>query len=526
MKFSRSIHLSRLIAAKHDNFVKIVTGIRRCGKSYLLFELFKEHLLSEGVSPGCIVEINLEQDDFTELRNPIALGSYIRNRIGSRRDRWTYVLIDEIQLCRKVLPPGTDLSLVHPDDRESVFVTFHDVLSGLKNLPCVDVYVTGSNSKMLSTDIATQFRDRGEVIHVQPLSFAEFVEARGERETVYRHLIDYLSYGGLPEAVLKPEADARRYLASLYGTVYLKDIAERNKLRNDSLLEAIADTVMSSAAGLTNPTKLAKTVKSVLGIDTNPVTVRKYLGYFEDAFLVEKALRWDVKGRRHLDYPCKFYATDLGLCNARLGFRQLEGPHLMENALFNELRLRGCDVDAGVVRVDSRAAGVRRKRSTKSISSFVAVRKRSTSSPLTGCRMPQNGNKNVSRFCIQEIPSGKSSSSTTHCRPGHTTKTASPTWVSSTFCSTPTRWISADPHLPPRSPLFSDALERHARDVPGCVRPTVVYDGEIRTLARGVEISDCRGWNPQSRPAARPPWQDRRAAGTCDVQCATSAGKL
>lgn len=351
MKLSRSIHLNRLIAAKHDNFVKIITGIRRCGKSYLLFELFKEHLLSEGVPPECIVEINLEQDGFKELRDPIALGDYIRSRIESRGDRWMYVMIDEIQLCRKVLPPGTDLSLIHPDDRESAFVTFYDVLSELKNLPRVDAYVTGSNSKMLSTDVATQFRDRGEVIHVRPLSFAEFVEARGGRENVYRHLIDYLSYGGLPEAVLRPAAAARRYLAGLYGTVYLKDIAERNKLRNDSLLEALADTVMSSAAGLTNPTKLAKTVKSVLGVDTNPVTVRKYLGYFENAFLVEKALRWDVKGR---------------------------------------------------------------------------------------------GNKSVSRFCIPVIPSGKSSLSTTPCKRGHTTTTASPTWGSSTSCSTRMRWTSAD----------------------------------------------------------------------------------
>ncbi len=398
MKLSRSIHLNRLIAAKHDNFVKIITGIRRCGKSYLLFELFKEHLLSEGVPPECIVEINLEQDGFKELRDPIALGDYIRSRIESRGDRWMYVMIDEIQLCRKVLPPGTDLSLIHPDDRESAFVTFYDVLSELKNLPRVDAYVTGSNSKMLSTDVATQFRDRGEVIHVRPLSFAEFVEARGGRENVYRHLIDYLSYGGLPEAVLRPAAAARRYLAGLYGTVYLKDIAERNKLRNDSLLEALADTVMSSAAGLTNPTKLAKTVKSVLGVDTNPVTVRKYLGYFENAFLVEKALRWDVKGRRHLDYPCKFYATDLGLCNARLGFRQLEGPHLMENALFNELRLRGCDVDVGVVRVDSRADGVRKE--TQHEIDFVVRRGPETIYIQSAYGMPDDEKRKQERFSL------------------------------------------------------------------------------------------------------------------------------
>lgn len=359
MTIERTTHLERLVAAKHDGFVKILTGIRRCGKSFLLFKLFKRHLLSTGVPKERIVEIDLERESFARLRDPIALGDYVRGKIGHGTG-WTYVFIDEIQLCRKVLPPGVDLSRVHPDYREDAYATFYDVLSELKNRPFVDVYVTGSNSKMLSSDVATQFRGRGKVIHVQPLSFAEVLSSSGRNPDRARVLRDYLAYGGLPECVLMPDEESRRnYLAGLYGTIYVRDIQERNKIRNVAVLEAVIDMAMSSIGGLTNPTKLAHSMNSVMQVKTNHATVRSYLKHLENAFLLRRALQWDVKGRRYLEYPFKLYATDLGLRNARIGFRQTDVSHLMENAVHNELLLRGYDVDVGSVPIDTGKGGNR-----------------------------------------------------------------------------------------------------------------------------------------------------------------------
>ncbi|MGI5868877.1 MAG: ATP-binding protein [Kiritimatiellia bacterium] len=353
MEIERKIHLDRLVAAKHDGFVKILTGIRRCGKSFLLFHLFKRHLLASGVPAARIVEVDLERRESAPLRDPIALAAFIRSQIRDAQP-WTYVLIDEIQLCHKVLPEGVDLARIHPDDREGAYVTFYDTLSELKALPNVDVYVTGSNSKLLSSDVATQFRGRGHVIHVQPLSFAERLSVAGRSADRQRVFADYLVYGGLPECVLmQNDAERRNYLSGLHETIYLRDIEERNKVRNPAVLEALLDMVMSNIGGLTNPTKLANSMKTEMKADANHVTVRSYLGHLESAFLVEKALQWDVKGRRYMEYPFKLYASDLGLRNARTGFRQTERAHLMENAIFNELRLRGFGVDVGSVAFDT-----------------------------------------------------------------------------------------------------------------------------------------------------------------------------
>lgn len=364
MKIQRDVYLQRLISAKHDGFVKIVTGIRRCGKSYLLFNLFRDHLVSQGVESDHIIEVNLEQGSSISLRSPIPLLEHIRSRIVPD-GRENYVLIDEIQLCRKTLAPGIDLSLVHPDDVEDCYMTFHDVLNELRTMPHVDCYVTGSNSKMLSKDVATRFRGRGEEIRVFPLSFAEFLSLR--TNTVHDlHVVlrEYLMYGGLPDCVLKAdEREKRDYLANLCRAIYLRDVEERNGIRNEPLMTALFDLVMSNVGCLTNPTKLAHAVTSVAHLPANSVTVAKYLDHFRDAFLIGKAMRYDVKGRHYLDYPVKYYAEDPGLRNVHMNFRQYEPTHLMENAIYNELVRRGYSVDVGVVGTRSaNADGMREQR--------------------------------------------------------------------------------------------------------------------------------------------------------------------
>ena len=356
MTITRDMLLKRLIDAKHNEFVKIITGIRRCGKSYLLFKLFKNHLLKSGIRKDHIIEIDLENADFHPLQNPLKLLSYVKDRI-KRDGRWTYVLIDEIQNCQKTLPPGTNLRLIHPDDRESAYVTFYSVLSELRSMHRVDVYVTGSNSKFLISDVATIFRGRGQSIQVTPLSLAEFMPLRKgmESQAVFN---EYLTFGGLPKCVLlKSDTERKSYLEELYRTIYLRDIIERNKIRSPEMVEHLLDVVMSGIGGLTNPNKIADTMNTVAKIDTNNKTVSKHLELLENAFLIEKARRFDVKGRRYLESPCKYYAIDTGLRNARINFRQNEPTHLMENVIYNELVRRGYSVDVGVVPVETRASG-------------------------------------------------------------------------------------------------------------------------------------------------------------------------
>ncbi len=357
MTIQRNDLLQSLIAAKHNGFVKVLTGIRRCGKSYLLFNIFKAYLLENGVSPDHIIEIDLEHPVTADLVNPITLDSYIRSKLVSD-GKMNYVLIDEIQYCGKALPEGLEISRIHPDDRERMFVDFYRVLNGLRTTPNVDTYVTGSNSRLLATDVATEFRGRGHVIHVAPLSFAEFMPLRASERNPFKVIEEYLLYGGLPDCVLAQSPAAKEaYLKDLYATIYLRDIVERYHIRNDMLLEKVIDIVMSDTATLTNPTKLANAAKTVAGIDASRNTVVQYLDHLADAFLISKVERFDVRGRRHLDYPVKYYATDTGLRNARINFRQPEFTHLMENAIYNELIRRGYSVDVGIVQRHDYSSG-------------------------------------------------------------------------------------------------------------------------------------------------------------------------
>ena len=340
MKIAREEYLSKLVAAIGDGFVKVITGIRRCGKSYLLFTLFKEHLIGKGVKSSHIVEIALDSDEFEELRDPRKLSAYVRAKI--RRIKGDcYVLIDEIQMCEEVK------SVVEGSD---TLITFYDVLNGLMKLPGVDLYVTGSNSKMLSDEVATNFRDRGEVIRLHPLTFSEYFKVSGLSE--YQAWNKYLVYGGMPEAVIKPtDADRREYLSGLFKTLYFKDIVEHNNLKDDYVLGLLTDVLLSSTGSLTNPTKISNTLSTEQGVRPDVHTVQQYLKYLSEAYLFSKIERYDVKGRRYLQYPSKWYAEDVGLRNARLNYRQTERTHLMENVIYNELVARGCNVDVGVVEV-------------------------------------------------------------------------------------------------------------------------------------------------------------------------------
>ena len=355
MEIKRDFYLNQLIGLMGGDMVKVVTGIRRCGKSYLLFTLFKRYLLAHGVKESHIVEIALDDEKAKELRNPIVLAEHIRSRM-KRMSGIKYLFIDEIQLCRKVLPPDVNLKRVAPEDRNGCYVTFYDVLNEFRKREDVDVYVTGSNSKMLSSDIATEFRGRSEEIRLHPLSFAEYMQLCGEDKQ--EALAEYLVWGGMPAVVLAHgQARKEALLKSLFERIYLKDIRERRKLKSDTVISAVTNVVASAVGSLTNPNKLVNALKSQSHINTTNRTLAKYLGYLEDAFLFAKAQRWDVRGKKFLDFPCKYYAEDLGLRNARLNFREPEMPHLMENAIWNELVRRGYSVDVGVVPVVGRSDG-------------------------------------------------------------------------------------------------------------------------------------------------------------------------
>ena len=341
--------LNRLITAKKHNLVKVLTGIRRCGKSFLLFNLFKNHLLESGVAKDHIIEINLESDKFRTCRDAIALGDAIRPLL-IHDGATNYILIDEIQHARPALAPGIDISRMKPKDRKYAYTTFYDVLNGLLRLGFANIYVTGSNAHLLSSDVATEFRGRGEIIEVMPLSFTEFHPILKDRFEFDQIRDAYFRYGGLPEcALLETEEEKISYLNDLCESIYLRDIADRHKLRNDVLLAALTDTVMSNIGGLTNPAKLTNAINSTGKVKSNHVTVSRYLDFLEESFLIKKASRFDVKGKRYLDYPSKYYATDTGIRNARTEFRQVEKTHLMENVIYNELRRLGFCVDVGAV---------------------------------------------------------------------------------------------------------------------------------------------------------------------------------
>lgn len=357
MDILRDDYIRQLESKSWNGKVKIITGIRRCGKSYLLSHLYKQHLIKKGVKRDCFIEVDLEKTQFASYRNPQLLFDYIVSQTKDKRKKY-YVFIDEIQLCSKVKAPNVDLSQVAKEDRELMYITFYDILNSLRAMPNLDVYVTGSNSKMLSKDIVTNFRDRGSEIKVFPLSFAEYYAFAGMEKV--EALDQYLSFGGMPLAVLEPdEIEKQKYLTDLHHNVYIKDIIERYKLQDDIVIDSLTDALYSAVGSLSNPHKLANSVSTLMAHKTYDPTIKKYLGYLEDAYLFSAVQRYDIKGKRYFENIKKYYAMDLGLRNARLNFRQQERSHLMENMMYNELIRRGYRVDVGVVEVERVVDGKR-----------------------------------------------------------------------------------------------------------------------------------------------------------------------
>ena len=340
VEVQRPRYLNQLIDKKDNGRVKIITGIRRCGKSYLLFELYRKYLLSSEVCEDQIIMIALDSLKNIKYRNPIELDDYLRDKIQDNGRKY-YIFIDEIQFVEEISNPyleGTDSK-----------VNFVDLVLGLMKIPNVDVYITGSNSKMLSSDVLTQFRDRGDEIRVYPFSFAEFYSCyEGDKGKAFD---EYCLYGGMPMSVqLSNHEKKSEYLKNVFTSTYIKDVMERNKILKDaSIMDDLLDIISSSIGSLSNPTKLANTFMSEKNIKISQLTVSNYLDYFIDAFLIEKARRYDVKGRKYISSPYKYYFSDIRLRNARLNFRQNEQSHIMENVIYNELRMRGLNVDVGVV---------------------------------------------------------------------------------------------------------------------------------------------------------------------------------
>ena len=363
MIIARELLLNRLIEAKGHNLIKILVGIRRCGKSFLLFKLFKQHLLDSGVASDHIIEIDLESETFTFCRDAITLGKEIRARLPSD-NLPCFVLIDEIQHAEPILPEGTDLSRLRPEDRQNAYITFYHVLNGLLKRDNVSTYVTGSNARLLSKDVATEFRGRSEVIDIFPLSLAEFAQTMPNGSDLFQIRDAYLTFGGLPEcALLANDMEKKRYLDNLNQTIYLRDVIERFKLRDDVAIASVTDIAMSNIGCLTNPTRLSAMLNAAGKITTNNVTVARYLGFLESAFLIRNARLFDLRGNRYFDYPSKYYAVDTGIRNSRLNFRQDENTHLMENVIYNELVRRGYSVDVGAVEMFATVNGRRcRKR--------------------------------------------------------------------------------------------------------------------------------------------------------------------
>ena len=345
--YPREQYLKEIISKKDNGRIKIITGLRRSGKSVLLFQLYREWLLGEGVKEDQIIALALDILENARYRNPLELDKYVRDHMVDPKKRY-YIFIDEIQFVSEIQNPYVD--------NEYAKLTFIDVILGFMHMDNADVYVTGSNSKMLSSDILTQFRDRGDEIRVYPLSFAEFYnEYEGDKRGAWQ---DYYTYGGMPLATsLESHEEKSRYLKDLFDRTYIKDVLERHEIKNDTeVLDILLDVLASGIGSLTNPSKLANTFKSERQIGIGSETIEKYIGYFEESFLIEKAVRYDVKGRKYIGTPAKYYYTDLGLRNARLGFRQLEETHIMENVLYNDLIRRGMNVDVGVVEYNTKDA--------------------------------------------------------------------------------------------------------------------------------------------------------------------------
>ena len=337
MEIKRNAYLQKLINRMHNGMIKVVTGIRRSGKSYLIFHIFKEYLLNNNVDEKHILSIELDRWENRQYRKPDVILEYIHSQITDKKDY--YILLDEVQMLEN----------------------FEDVLNSLLHISNADVYVTGSNSKFLSKDIITEFRGRGDEVHIYPVSFKEFMEVyEGDR---YQGWADYVTYGGLPLAVtLKTEEQKIDYLTRLFEETYIRDIIERNRIDKIQELNDLINILASGIGSLTNPSRIEATFKSVIQSDISLNTIRTYIDYLKDAFILSEANRYDVKGRKYIGTPLKYYFEDVGLRNARLGFRQTEETHLMENIIYNELRMRGYQIDVGVVAKRNRTADGRQEK--------------------------------------------------------------------------------------------------------------------------------------------------------------------
>lgn len=332
----RDLYLNKLIRKKNNGSIKIITGLRRSGKSYLLNNLYYEYLLSEGVKKEQIIKLALDDDRNREYRNPDNLSKFLYSKITNETEKF-YFLLDEVQFA-----------ISDEEIKSKEPIRLYGILNGLLRLKNVDVYVTGSNSKFLSSDIATEFRGRGDVIHVNPLSFAEFYSAYKNGDK-YDAWDEYSTYGGMPMLLgLETDEEKAEYLNNLFKNTYIRDIIERNNLRGDVTIDTLVDVLASSIGSLNNPTKIAKTFASN-GIKTADKTISTYVDYLLDAFLIRKATRYDIKGRKYINSPFKYYFSDVGLRNARLNFRQQEQTHIMENIIYNELVMRGYNVDVGII---------------------------------------------------------------------------------------------------------------------------------------------------------------------------------
>lgn len=340
MIIKRERYLNKLIAKKQNGLIKVITGIRRCGKSYLLFNLYHEYLTSTGVDNENIIELALDEAVNAKYRNPLELDKFVREKVADKTRQY-YVFLDEIQKVSEIQNP-------YVDDTDAK-IGFVDVVLGLMKLKNVDLYITGSNSHMLSSDILTEFKDRGDEIRVNPLTYSEFYSIyEGDKRHAWR---DYYTYGGMPLVVSKKTHEEKsKYLKDLFAKTYLTDVLERHTIKNEQfILEDLLNIVSSAVGSLTNPTKLANTFHSTKQVSVNPNTISQYLDYFIDAFIMNKAQRYDIKGKKYINTPLKYYFTDVGLRNARLNFRQQEENHIMENVIFNELMVREYDVDVGMM---------------------------------------------------------------------------------------------------------------------------------------------------------------------------------
>ena len=342
MEIKRDRYLNKLISFMWDGQVKVITGIRRCGKSYLLMTLFRSYLLSHGVNSEHILSYELDLTRDIRFRNPLELASHVRKMVEGTNEKY-YLFVDEIQMSDEV---------DNPYNSKGKKITFYDALNDLKSLANLDIYVTGSNSRMLSSDILTEFRGRSDEIKVHPLSFSEYyATVGGDKQEAFD---EYAFYGGMPLIISRPTESAKmQYLTSLFSEVYLKDIVERKKIKREDVLGTILDLLCSSVGSLTNPTKVADSINTKQRRSGENIvamnTVKAYMDHLADAFLFSECKRWDVKGKNYFDYPNKYYCEDIGLRNARIGFRQQEMTHIMENIIYNDLIIRECAVDIGVV---------------------------------------------------------------------------------------------------------------------------------------------------------------------------------